>query len=409
MRRLSRFPVVLALMISPIIGSQVAAQFLYPEIKTVPVERLIQNLETIVAKEPQNAAPLVNLARLHAMVFARKLAAGDSVEVAAFFESEGPWFGVGVKPIVPFKAVETKDAARLKEAKEHLRIAIDLYRRAIAMEPEDVAAKLGYAWCIEQSGERAQAITAYRQVIAEAWAFEQRGARPTETTGRTAPNNSLFPDQAPVITSEAARYLIPLLDREKDRDEIATLQDRMQMLQDVGRFITPIVIPLGDAATPGTFLDAGARVSFDADGSGIPKRWTWITPEAAWLVHAPDPTPVTSALQLFGSVTFWLFWENGYEAMTALDDNSDGALTGAELEGLALWRDTNRNGVANEHEVKPLAEWDIVALQCAHEKTRGRSDYVAFSPRGVTFANGRTRPTWDVLLYTRSSRGAATE
>jgi hypothetical protein len=40
---------------------------------------------------------------------------------------------------------------------------------------------------------------------------------------------------------------------------------------------------------------------------------------------------LTSALQLFGNVTFWMFWSNGFEAMRALDDNQDGTLAGGEL------------------------------------------------------------------------------
>ena len=32
-------------------------------------------------------------------------------------------------------------------------------------------------------------------------------------------------------------------------------------------------------------------------------------------------------------MTFWLFWENGYHALRALDDNDDGVLRGAERVG----------------------------------------------------------------------------
>ena len=49
------------------------------------------------------------------------------------------------------------------------------------------------------------------------------------------------------------------------------------------------------------------------------------------------------------------------------------------LNGLALWRDGNSNGVSE-------------------------ADEIAFSPEGGRFADGRTRPTFDVVLY---QRGAA--
>jgi hypothetical protein len=166
------------------------------------------------------------------------------------------------------------------------------------------------------------------------------------------------------------------------------------------RWITPIVIPLGERVRATELVNHHARVRFDADGTGFKKPWTWITPDAGWLVHAPEKSrPITSGLQMFGSVTFWLFWENGYHALRSLDDNGDGALEGKELEGLALWRDANSNGLSEQDEVKPLGEWGIVALSWRHEKSATNPAYVATSPKGVTFEDGRTRPTYDVLLY----------
>ncbi|HEX4997232.1 MAG TPA: hypothetical protein VFY29_03345 [Terriglobia bacterium] len=389
---------------------RLAAMYMQPITDTVPIERLIRNIETLAADNPQNADILFNLGRVHAMAFAKKLEAKDPVEVVGpGANAVQPWFGIGQNPIVPPTVVNSTDAARLKEAKNHIDAAIDAYRRGVALNPKDLRAKLGYAWCIDQSGDRAKAVTAYRQVIAEAWATEQRSAKPTETTGQTGGSTAGFGESPTYLTAEAARYLLPLLDREKDHDEIVTLQDRMQILNAARIFfVTPIAIPLSDSARPETFLDGNARVSFDADGSGLPNRWTWITPDAAWLVHVPKKSyPVTSALQLFGSVTFWLFWENGYEPMNALDDNRDGILSGTELEGLGLWRDANRNGIAEEGEVKSLAEWNIVSLNCAHQDSSNRRDYVAFSQKGVTFKGGHTRPTWDVLLYSHPAKGPA--
>src|SRR5438445_365240 len=108
------------------------------------------------------------------------------------------------------------------------------------------------------------------------------------------------------------------------------------------RPITPIAIPL-EANLRVCDLEAlDARVPFDADGSGLRKTWSWITPKAGWLVYDPARTgEVTSALQLFGNVTFWCFWDDGYQALAALDDNGDGLLTGKELNGLAIWHDKN--------------------------------------------------------------------
>jgi hypothetical protein len=142
------------------------------------------------------------------------------------------------------------------------------------------------------------------------------------------------------------------------------------------------------------------RSGCKGDGSGISKRWTWITKDAGWLVYDPKQTgQITSGLQLFGNVTFWMFWDDGYQVLSALDNNRDGQLTGDELNGLAIWHDANSNGISESGEVQPLAEWNIVALSCHSRTDETPCDSIAFSPRGVHFRDGTTRPTFDLLLH----------
>jgi hypothetical protein len=85
-------------------------------------------------------------------------------------------------------------------------------------------------------------------------------------------------------------------------------------------------------------------------------------------VHDPARTGrVTSALQLFGSVTFWMFWNctTRWRRWT----NHDGQLTGRELATLSLWRDANASGVSDRGEVRPVSDYDITALACRHGAT----------------------------------------
>jgi hypothetical protein len=157
---------------------------------------------------------------------------------------------------------------------------------------------------------------------------------------------------------------------------------------------------LGDRRRVEDLLDVNARVAFDVDGQRRGAAWSWITPEAGWLVHdRAGQGKITSGLQLFGNVTFWMFWDNGYQALAALDDNADGKLAGAELAGLAIWRDANSNGASEPGEVRPLAEYGIVALSCRAQPDRERAETVAaWSPSGVQFRDGTTRPTYDLVL-----------
>ena len=204
------------------------------------------------------------------------------------------------------------------------------------------------------------------------------------------------------ITSEAAGYLIGLLDPMSDATERQDLRAKIERLQKIPRMITPIAIPLADQVGVGAIVDPLARVQFDADGSGWRREWTWITRDAGWLVYDPNGTgQITSALRWFGNVTFWLFWDDGYEALAALDDDADGELADEELRHLAIWHDRNGNGLSERGEVRLLASHGFVALSTTHVSGDGIT-YAAMSPQGARLTGGRTRPTYDVLLRSRS-------
>src|SRR5262249_23975762 len=147
--------------------------------------------------------------------------------------------------------------------------------------------------------------------------------------------------------------------------EIKELAELRQKMQKLPRPITPLVVPLRDGLGARDLVDLRASVPFDADGSGVKQRWTWITKDAGWLGYDHKKTgKVDSALQLFGGVTFWMFWEDGYRALGALDADGDGWLTGAELDGLAVWVDANGNGVVDAGELRSLSALGITALAC---------------------------------------------
>ncbi len=369
-------------------GSLVAppahAKYIRPDLVNVPIERLTKNLAEQASKNPKDAGARFNLARVHAMAYALK---SDTAQTWKDKEQDGAWFGY--EPAhVPFQVVPSEDPDKLKAAREHLDKAIGLFDEVLKLEPNNLTAALGRAWCLDQAGDKAKAVAAYRQVIEESWAKEKDLKR--ANLGWRS------------VTAEAAGYLIRLLDAEKDGQEISTLQGRVAQMQKVPRPITPIVIPLRDGLSAHDLEDGSASVAFDADGTGLKKNWTWIRPEAGWLVHDPHRTGrITSGLQFFGGVSFWLFWDHGYQALAALDDNSDGQLAGPELAGLAIWQDRNRNGRCEPGEVRPVDAWGIVAISCQHERDATHVDRIEYSPQGVVFRDGSNRPTYDILLRPR--------
>lgn len=169
--------------------------------------------------------------------------------------------------------------------------------------------------------------------------------------------------------------------------------------------ITPIIVPLeseppapGAPASIDAFLAPNARVAFDLDATHRSQTWSWVSPRAGLLCWDPQNRgTITSGIQLFGSATWWLMFDDGYAAMDALDDNRDGTLTGEELNGLSLWVDANTDGVSDPGEVKPLAAFNITRLSTrADEGVRvGPHNDSLVSARGVTYASGRVAPTFD--------------
>ena len=360
------------------------ARYIRPQIEQVPVTKLVENLEKAIQAKPKDALLRFNLARVHGMAYALKT---EEAEINTRISRESPWFGYEAK-FVPFILKETEDAAKRKAAKDHLAKAIQCYQETITLAPDNLAARLGLAWTTEQTRSRDKAVTLYRDVIERGWKKEK--------DFKTGPLGGHF------ITAEAAGYLIPLLNPQKDGAEIATLKERIAKLRNLPRPVTPIAIPLRNGLTAKDLVDPTASVAFDADGSGLAQRWTWLTKDAGWLVYdGSGKGEITSGLQLFGNATFWLFWDNGYQALAALDDNGDCQLTGNELKHLAVWVDRNGDGVVQPGEVKTLTELGIVALSCRHEIDQSQPDHIAWSRAGVVFRDGTTRPTFDVILHRR--------
>jgi hypothetical protein len=158
--------------------------------------------------------------------------------------------------------------------------------------------------------------------------------------------------------------------------------------------ITPIILHDAENKALADLL-SDRVVSFDMNGDNLPDRCPWLKPDTALLVWDPNQTgQITSGRQLFGSVTWWIFWKDGYEALKALDDNQDGELTGKELQGLALWKDKNQNGLSEEGEVTPIEQTQIQSLSTQSTTPVSPGPSPA-NPEGLKLRNGKRLPTYD--------------
>lgn len=281
-------------------------------------------------------------------------------------------FALGPGDETPGSAPQQPSAgalARLNAAQTH-------YVEALRLTPDNLRARLGYAYTLDRLGQLNAARRELRNII-------KRGLP------RLAGAQSDWEDHA--VLTETAAHLGHLASSYSDRARVRRLRSRLEASQPI-IYVTPIVVPLTDAPFE-RMIDTSSNVAFDFAGTGDTRAQGWLTADAAWLVWDPEwRGQVNSGFDMIGQRTWSVFWSDGFEALRALDDNRDGQLTGGELGGLALWRDANGNGVSDPGEVAPAMVHGIAALSVHGEPTRRG---LITAPNGVRFEDGRTRPLYD--------------
>jgi hypothetical protein len=158
--------------------------------------------------------------------------------------------------------------------------------------------------------------------------------------------------------------------------------------------VTPILVAPESGDTLEDLLAPGRTAMFDLDGDRVVEEWPWVQPDTGILVWDPlDDRNIVSGRQLFGSVSFFLFPSDGYEALRFLDNDQDGYLEGFELRDLALWRDRNGDGQSSRDEVSPLRELGVTAIRTRPD---GTDDPLALQASvGLVYDDGRVVPTFD--------------
>ena len=109
------------------------AEFMRVDTETVPVARLVTNLDQRIKENPKDSALITAAARVHAMAYASN---EKTFEVR---KSGAPFFGY-YEPGLPHKGTA-------QGPKAHLTRAIELYRRAIDIGDSTVQPRMGLAWC----------------------------------------------------------------------------------------------------------------------------------------------------------------------------------------------------------------------------------------------------------------------
>lgn len=84
--RVANRPLVILLALA-VLCPAIWAESTVVDVYNVPVDRLVANLEALIAKDPKNVEWRVNLARVHVMAFALK---STKILVARGRETDGP-------------------------------------------------------------------------------------------------------------------------------------------------------------------------------------------------------------------------------------------------------------------------------------------------------------------------------
>ncbi len=363
-----------------------------------PIERALANVAAMDGLEPARREQL--LGRLNLLAYARndapftyvradnRLVFSGSVSCAQVAHRQmhpdgkpdfGPGdrcagfdFHLGPQPEIleaPPAAPNPGALARLGAARAH-------YARAVRLNRSDLRSRLGYAYTLDRSGRLSAARQQLRTIIQLGLPLLAAEQADWETHA---------------VLTEAAEHLSHVARSASDRARVARLRERLAHSQPV-IYVTPMLVPLSDRQFT-QLVDRASPVAFDLAGTGDRRAQGWLTPDAAWLVW--DPTQngqVRSGFDMIGQRTWAVFWRDGFEALRALDDNRDGELTGAELGGLALWRDLNGNGVSDPGEVTPTQANDIAAIGVHGQQTRPG---LLTAPTGVRLHDGTVRPLYD--------------
>ena len=394
-----------------------SAMFAPPE--AVPVDRLVKNLARHVAEHPASANAHYTLGRAHYMAVVFRSAKvgiydahGDNEKLPTIADR---W----LQKWALKRGNDGKEAAGdlpTEQLVQHHARAIKHLNRAVKIAPKKALYHLTLASAHEQ-GEAVLKAAAETRPAEEAPADRQNKAirqavKHYKRAYELAIDEDLARERQPVdglrglISHEAATGYLRLAEQVEGEDDatIARVRADLNELKKKPRGpITPVIFSLDGPNSIDELLAEKTTVTFDLDGEGRAGRWAWVKPDTGILVWDPHETGrIRSGRQLFGNVTWWLFWDTGYEALAALDDDGDGKLRGDELAGIAGWFDRDQDGVSDSGEVTPVRELGIKAIAVEATAREGRHP---MNRTGMYLDDGRTVPTWDwVAEPAQSSR-----
>ncbi len=428
---------VLLCLIAGLTGFQSAhGKFAMP--MPIPVDRLVAKAGRYVQEKPEDPEGYYTLARIHYAAFAYQ-----ATDLAAYSypgaEDEGPpalaedlktresalelearrrvaerkKLEDAPRGDAAFEAEVREEMKALQEAKwqppamapaaalRHFIAARDGFEKVITMEPDNALYALGKASLWRQFStpklhgplEKEAGVPAAMsnaevgELFYKAFAL----AKQKDATLKTLPIRGL----TSIISHEAGSAYLELAPTGGHAAEVKEHLDLLKKLK-MGA-ITPLVFSTRAADKQlSQVVNEAASVSFDLRGMGEKTSWPWLQAHSAFLVWDGEGSGmVRDGRQLFGTYTWGVFWRDGFEAISMLDDDDNGVLSGAELKGIRVWQDLNGNAACDSGEVRDLSEMGIRAISCTATGMDGNSP---LAQQGMVMSDGTRRPLWDWVL-----------
>lgn len=362
----------------------------------MPVARLLQNVNAYVQAHPKEPQAYYTLGRINSAAFAQ-----DTDTIRVYMHDPLPSVSTFSHQTFPPHDKTTPLSA---QALTYETEAIRNYKKAADLDGSDGRTWLGLGFQCEEALPFPQAVSRGWEALGmtgkadrekmrqEALRFYRKAYTLTIKADRERSIGLVNP-----VSMEAAEGVVRLQEGRslspEEQKESEEMQKQIAEFKRRPRAISPILISFRPQASLSDLLAPETHVRFDLAGDGLGKQWPWVKPTTGILVWDPEHTgKITSGLQLFGNVTWWLFWKDGYEPLAALDNNRNGWLEGAELQGIAVWLDRNGNGVADRGEVVSLSSLGIKRIAA---RSAGLADGVPANPTGVQLRDGSMLPTFD--------------
>jgi hypothetical protein len=409
-----------------------------------PVDRLIANTTAFVKENPGNAHGYYTLARIHYLAFINKASVvGVTNEdsppriapdwLLGDFTFRMRWeraleltlaqYGYSSRSDIPNKerrkfnkAVQKKEQQLEKEGWQqekledqecvnHAARAMRNFRKAISLDQNNGLYHLGMACLLEQYVQFLRDIKLdlvpeeFRSIILNRSKDIYYKAYTLSIRNELKRKHMPLAGLRSLVGHEAGKAYVRLVKDDKsitktEKKKLSKVEKDLKRLEGLPiGMVTPIIFSFEKCSSLSDLLAPGLRVRFNLDGYGDVELWPWVKPTTGIMVWDPDRKGlISSGRQLFGSVSWWLFFEDGYHALDALDDDRDGILSGPELAGISVWFDRDCDGKSDFGEVVRLENLSILSIAT---RSTGKDHGCPMNISGVKLMDGRTFPTYD--------------